>query len=178
MTHLEGWDTPLMPGDLRRPRSGARPIWDPRPVNMRFASMPFLDDGHGDTHGVPDPRQQRQQGPLQPEPHPEPQPSAKLKAKPMPKTRPSSPAPPKTKRKWVMVPLPHGYATSTFWETDYRQTGMNAMVFKDAEFGEFMMSVIVGPMADGEHHGSQAVVTIPEEDHYICMSCFRNCYSR
>ena len=139
ITHIDGWDIPLMPKDGRNPPSQPdHPAWDPQPIRM-------MNDQQQREADAQRAQQQQQSGPSCSttggrDGSSSASGSAPPRKAPPAKARPSTPP---TMKDWV---IPNGYQFRTSSLPDQRNSEFTTSAWMD-DMDHFLMSIIQGPAA-------------------------------
>ena len=171
LSHIDGWDVPLMPKDGRNPPSQPdAPSWDPQPSVMmnqqqqneadaQRRTAPGAHPAHPPSSGGGADSSAGSTGASKRPP---------FKQPPTSKPRPSTPPAPK---EWVIAKVPTGYIFRTSSMPDHRNSAFITSAWMD-EFNSFLLSIVQGPAAVATH-GS-----VPQKSDVLRMHGLRDLQSR
>ena len=143
VSHIDGWDIPLMPKDGRNPPSQPdHPGWDPSPIRM------MNDKQQREADAQRAQQQQQQTGPSSSTAGGRDGYSSAAGSAPPPKAPPSKPRPstPPTRKDWVIPRVPNGYLFRTSSMPDQRNSEFITSAWMD-ERDHFLLSIVQGPAA-------------------------------
>ena len=144
LSHIDGWDIPLMPKDGRNPPSQPdAPSWDPQPIvmmnqqqqNEADAQRRTAPGAHPPSSGGGADSSAGSTGASAKRPP--------FKQPPTSKPKPSTPPAPK---EWVIAKVPTGYIFRTSSMPDHRNSDFITSAWMD-EFNTFLLSIVQGPAA-------------------------------
>ena len=121
VSHIDGWDIPLMPKDGRNPPSQPdHPGWDPSPIRM----MNDKQQREADAQRAQQQQQKQQTGPSSSTAGGRDGSSSAAGSAPPRKAPPSKPRPstPPTRKDWVIPRVPNGYLFRTSSMPDQRNS--------------------------------------------------------
>ena len=143
VSHIDGWDIPLMPRDGRNPPSQPdHPGWDPSPIRM------MNDKQQREADAQRAQQQQQQTGPGSSTAGGHDGYSSAAGSAPPPKAPPSKarPSTPPARKDWVIPRVPNGYLFRTSSMPDQRNSEFITSAWMD-EQDHFLLSIVQGPAA-------------------------------
>ena len=143
VSHIDGWDIPLMPRDGRNPPSQPdHPGWDPSPIRM------MNDKQQREADAQRAQQQQQQTGPSSSTAGGHDGYSSAAESAPPPKAPPSKarPSTPPARKDWVIPRVPNGYLFRTSSMPDQRNSEFITSAWMD-ERDHFLLSIVQGPAA-------------------------------